>query len=271
MRPFFPITHFRLIRSSKQAFVCIVLTLVVCEAAIMGVFHLFGLRSPWAIVLDPILLALMSAPLLYQLPLAKYLRDQGRATAEIQRQQNVLEAIFQAAPFGLLLLDEDLTITQVNDVMAKLVSKTPSEMANVPPGEGFNCIHAQDDDGGCGHGEICKVCPIRNALESVVASGQPVHELEVRPTLQLGRSRVNPWLEISAVPVAIDGDTHVLATIVNITERKEAEEHLTQTFREQERVNRLMVGREERVLELKKQVNGLLAEMGKNKAYETTA
>ena len=238
MRPFFPITHFPLIRSSKQAFIYIVLTLVVCEAAIMGALHLFDLRGLLDLrglrnmVLHPILLALMSAPLLYRalvVPLAKHLRDQKRATARIQRQQNMLEAIFRAGPFGLLLLDKDLTVTQVNDVTAKLVSKTPSEMTNVPPGEGFNCIHAHDDQRGCGHGKMCQVCPIRNALLSVLESGQSVRELEVRPTLQLARSRINPWLEISAVPVLIDGDAHVLATIINITERKEAEERFTRT------------------------------------------
>ncbi|HDZ21114.1 hypothetical protein LCGC14_0094420 [marine sediment metagenome] len=274
MKPLLPITHVPLIRSSKHAFVYIVLTLVVCEAAIMGALHLFDLRGPWVIVLDPILLALMSTPLLYQLlvvPLAEHLRDQRRATARIQRQQKMLEAIFRAAPFGLLLLDKDLTITRVNDVAAKLADKTPSEMTTVQPGEGFNCIHAHDDQQGCGHGEMCQVCPIRNALQSVLEAGQSVRELEVRPTLQLGRSRINPWLEITAVPMPIDGDTHVLATIINIAERKECEERVAQTHREQERINRLMIGREQRVLELKKQVNGLLANMGKNEAYETTA
>ncbi len=58
---------------------------------------------------------------------------------------------------------------------------------------------------------------------------------------------------------------------LDITERKRAEEELKATLQEVAHFNRLMMTREERVMELKKEVNDLLKEMGRERTYETTA
>ena len=55
----------------------------------------------------------------------------------------------------------------------------------------------------------------------------------------------------------------------DITERKQAEEKLKKSMDEIERFNRLMVGREGRVIEMKKEVNSLLAELGKEPEYKS--
>ena len=46
------------------------------------------------------------------------------------------------------------------------------------------------------------------------------------------------------------------------------EEKIKQKTAEIEKKNKMMMGREERVLELKEEVNKLLAELGKEKRYE---
>jgi PAS domain S-box-containing protein len=58
-----------------------------------------------------------------------------------------------------------------------------------------------------------------------------------------------------------------LVLIANITSRKEAEERLRKMLSDMERHNRLMVGRELRVVELKKEINALLRELGRPAAY----
>ena len=51
-------------------------------------------------------------------------------------------------------------------------------------------------------------------------------------------------------------------THTDITERKRAQEKLQQALQESEMLNRLMGGREQRILEIKKEVNSLLKELG---------
>lgn len=74
---------------------------------------------------------------------------------------------------------------------------------------------------------------------------------------------------VFAVPLT-DQDGKLIGDLVlisDITARKEAEERLQKTLSDMERHNRLMVGREIRVVELKKEINALLRELGRPVAY----
>jgi len=74
---------------------------------------------------------------------------------------------------------------------------------------------------------------------------------------------------VFAVPLT-DQDGKLIGDLVlvsDITARKEAEERLQRTLSDMERHNRLMVGREIRVVELKKEINALLRELGRPPEY----
>ncbi len=55
----------------------------------------------------------------------------------------------------------------------------------------------------------------------------------------------------------------------NTTERKQAEIKLAKSLEETEQINRLMTGREMRVVEMKKEVNNLLKELKRDVKYES--
>ena len=59
----------------------------------------------------------------------------------------------------------------------------------------------------------------------------------------------------------------LLSSGEDITERKRAQEELQRTLADTERMNKLMSGREDRVLELKDEVNVLLSELGREAKY----
>ena len=79
--------------------------------------------------------------------------------------------------------------------------------------------------------------------------------------------------EYTATPISDDKDGLVGAVIVfrDITRRKRNEEELNLRMEELERFNRLVIGREERMIQLKKEINELLEEMGKEKKYKAEA
>lgn len=56
-------------------------------------------------------------------------------------------------------------------------------------------------------------------------------------------------------------------THMDITEMKQAQEALQEKVEEIERSNRLMMGREKRIIEIKREVNALLSELGRDKKY----
>ena len=73
--------------------------------------------------------------------------------------------------------------------------------------------------------------------------------------------------QLSAQVLIVRGEQVVLSTLVDITERKRAEEALRASNAELARFNQAMVGRELRMIELKQEVNALCAQLGEAPHY----
>ncbi|KKK95203.1 hypothetical protein LCGC14_2675170, partial [marine sediment metagenome] len=159
----------------------------------------------------------------------RYSLERKRTEQELKQQEKNLQAIFDVAPVGMLLVDENTVVAKINDAGTKVVGKSSSEMTNLQPGESFCCIHLADDPRGCGHSPHCSSCPIRSTFEQVLSSAQAVHGVECQLTLLVGQRKVRPWLELSAEPLTVEGKRCVVVAISNITERKLAEEKLRES------------------------------------------
>jgi PAS domain S-box-containing protein len=75
-------------------------------------------------------------------------------------------------------------------------------------------------------------------------------------------------VEISAGTFLLRGQQIVIGAIRDVTEGKQAEEKIRAKIREIERLNKLFIGRENRMIELKREVNTLLERLGQPKKYE---
>ena len=77
--------------------------------------------------------------------------------------------------------------------------------------------------------------------------------------------------EILLSTLNLDGKQILQATVRNITKRKQTEELLQSQVTETNRVNKLMSGREERVVEMKREVNSLRKELGRDIRYKSVS
>ncbi|MCA1759887.1 MAG: PAS domain S-box protein, partial [Bacteroidales bacterium] len=71
----------------------------------------------------------------------------------------------------------------------------------------------------------------------------------------------------SAETIVLNGKKLMLSMIHDITERVKAETELKNKMDELEKFNRAMVGRENKMIELKQEINELLEKLGQNKKY----
>ena len=148
----------------------------------------------------------------------------------LDRKQKNLEAIFDAAPVGMMLIDENMIVKRVNNVIKQMVGREYPQIINQRSGGALSCINSTYDEKGCGYSPACAACLLRKTVESALDSEQSVHEVEVQPTLKVGNKEITPWLSISAEPTMIDGCKHVVIAINDITERKQAEEKLKEAM-----------------------------------------
>jgi len=148
----------------------------------------------------------------------------------LHRKQKNLEAIFDAVPVGMLLVDENIIVRRVNDAIRQMVGREYSEIINRRVGGVLCCVNSVLDEKGCGYSPACKLCSLRRMVEDVLDSGQSVHGVEIHPTLKIDNKEITPWFSISAEPTIIDGFKRVVVAIEDITERKRAEEKLKETM-----------------------------------------
>jgi len=79
-------------------------------------------------------------------------------------------------------------------------------------------------------------------------------------------NRVSGWFH-NSVGVWEDG---IVVTVKNITERLQREQELAESYAEMDRFNAAMIGREERIISMKKEVNELRTKLGQPPLYEVS-
>jgi len=148
-------------------------------------------------------------------------RKEAESRAIIER-DNFLK-IFKAAPIGLLLLDNDFIINQINNVISTIVLHDPAEIIGSRVGNGLSCQHSLEEPEGCGYASACPDCPLRISIESVIRDEISIHGIILPLDLLIGGKPCQRWLNVNAEPLAIDGNTYVIVAIDDITEIREME------------------------------------------------
>jgi two-component system cell cycle sensor histidine kinase/response regulator CckA len=113
----------------------------------------------------------------------RYAVERRQTKKILDRKQKHLEAIFDAVPIGMLLVDENLIVRRVNDAIRQIVHRDYLEIINLRVGDALRCINSTHDKKGCGHSPACQLCPMVKAIESAFESQQPIRKVEFRPAL----------------------------------------------------------------------------------------
>lgn len=145
--------------------------------------------------------------------------------AHDERHRN-LGAIFDAAPVGMLLADENMTITHVNDSVRQTLQKDYQQIIDQRIGDVFGCINSTDNEKRCGHAPACSECLLQKTIKDVLDSGQATDNIETHPMLEIDRPEIMLWVRISAESITINGRRHVVIAVDNLAERKEVERKL---------------------------------------------
>ena len=75
-------------------------------------------------------------------------------------------------------------------------------------------------------------------------------------------------VEVNLSPFQVDDEWFAVGTVRDIRARKKAEAELKEYVADLERFKRLVIGREERMIQLKEEINGLMEKLGGEKKYK---
>jgi len=156
--------------------------------------------------------------------------ERKRVHEILDRKQKNLEAIFDAAPMGMLLVREDLRVVRANDTIRHMSEKGYPDIIHHDICEALACAQGVRFAGLGDASRSCDGCPLRSMICKVLSSGEAIRGLEIRPALRQDSEPSRPWLSVSVEPVHTDGSGHVLVALRDVTDRKRAEEELRETM-----------------------------------------
>lgn len=164
-----------------------------------------------------------------------------RLLEEHRQYEAELAAIYENAPFIMLLADEDRTVRKANDLASRLAGLPVESMKGLTVGEVFRCASAQAGREGCGSAVGCSDCAVRLAIHNTLESGTPSRQLEVSLKVGTGADAREAVFLLFTTPFVAGTTRRVLISVVDITERKLIEANLQQT-QKMESVGRLAGG-----------------------------
>ncbi len=176
---------------------------------------------------------------------------QKRIENALREANEYLEALFMHANGPILVWDSSFTVTRSNTAFEKLIG-LPKEQVEGKPLETLFMDMASTQ---------------KKALSDTLRQNRALSTAELEFFDAEGRKRTILW---NAAPIYGQEDQHMLAVIAqgqDITERKQIEEKNLEQLTELQRWYTVMEQREERVLHLKKEVNEVLKQAGKEIRY----
>ena len=128
-----------------------------------------------------------------------------------------LRAIMDAFPALLLVVDADLTILDMNKAARDYVGEEAGAEGRRLCGEVLRCIHALQEEEGCGATRFCPACATRQSVGSACRGEPVVRRWSIMDLLVNGEARrVN--VLVTATPFEFQGHRLALVVLEDVTE-----------------------------------------------------
>ncbi|MGH7947050.1 MAG: PAS domain-containing protein, partial [Opitutaceae bacterium] len=175
-----------------------------------------------------------------------------RSEQEIKAARDYARAILRTAPYPLLVLRTDLVVDSANEVFYQVFNVAPADT------EGRLIYEVGNRQ--------WNIPKLRELLEDIIPRNASFDGFEVTHEFEaIGRRTM--LLNARRLDSEAGSPERILFAIEDITARKQAEAALRVHTEELARFNRAMVGRESRMIELKKEVNDLCQQRGEAARY----
>ncbi|MBV5316008.1 MAG: GAF domain-containing protein [Prolixibacteraceae bacterium] len=159
----------------------------------------------------------------------KDLSDFNQRNDLIQNKIMNFEAVFESSPVAMLIIDETTNIVMVNLTAVKLCGGSEADILQHRPGNALRCVHSTEDPRGCGFAKDCKICQLRNGVESLIANGGTINGAELEMELIRNGKPQKVWINVGIEPLLKDEQKLWCIAMNDVTQHKETELRLKES------------------------------------------
>lgn len=146
-----------------------------------------------------------------------------RHEVKLESERSNLQAILHSSPVAMLVIDENLCISNANIAAQKMLSTSLADLDRKYCGDFLGCKNRLVEERGCGYSESCKACQITNSLKLAIENGEAVENLETFVQHDSGFVKGPLWLKLSSTPIFLQGSRHCLLALNDISKEKSNE------------------------------------------------
>ena len=125
--------------------------------------------------------------------------------------------VINALPLAISIIDKNRTVALVNKSTSKFVNKEESNLIGLLGGEAFGCINHETAELGCGFGQDCLRCRLRQAVLETLKKRAACELVE---TTMVFKDQGERHLRISTHPLVLNDEVTALLAIEDVTEAK---------------------------------------------------
>ena len=201
------------------------------------------------------------------LSLGNDITERRKAELAVKEERDNLEAVMSSVPVALMVMDGDETIVRANPKAVELCGLGRESIYGLRCGDCLRCVHRNEGSGGCGTSSHCDECGLNKTINDVLSGRKGKQGVDMCVNIETIDGQEERWFIVSVTPLADGDQLQALVSLQDITERKANEEKITLQLAELLQWQEVTIGREERVRELKMEINQLLQKAGQPPRY----
>jgi DNA-binding CsgD family transcriptional regulator len=139
-----------------------------------------------------------------------------------------LGVLFDKAPVAMLIFNRDRRLCHLNEAAVAMAGREKKTAIGLRGGEFLRCIHAFEDPKGCGYSKACDACIVRRTVLDTFQTGVDHRSVEAPVPHGAEGAIEERWVRLSTTRIELPEGERVLLCLEDISDRKRAEEALTE-------------------------------------------
>ncbi len=160
--------------------------------------------------------------------------ERERIEQMLRDREHELATIYSNAPIVLLLVDQACRVRKINAAGAKAAAQTADQLQGLYVCFALCCLNSINYT--CDPSSIpeCAHCQVHASVIQTIETEQPIHQIEVTIPVHKADEDRNLTYLLSTSRLIVQDEPLVLLALLDITERKKAEQNLTISYQKLE-------------------------------------